>query len=764
MSTPYQISKELTSNNHIPMYSAATESQSMNKQSKTMYDIAGIRRRIKTSILFPLCLACLSAFCTTTEVPAEGDNFDVEELEPNSTHSRISTIVVDQVRNHHLLRQKVLDDIASAEIYERYLDMLDDRKRFLLQSDVDEFEKYRLELDNALATGNLEPAFKMFNRLQRRTIERLRWLLERLDTGIDSFDLHSEETLDIDNENRPYPKDIHEADRLWEKLLTSNIISAKLDGDDDLEILERFEKRYRTQLRQINQIKSEEVFTSYLNSFTKSFDPHTEYFSPRGKEEFELQMSLSMEGIGARLELIDDYVNIKELIQGGPAEREGNLKANDRIVAVGQSPTSPLIDVVGWRLDDVVDLIRGPKGTVVVLAVKSPDSLGQDSKTVQITRDEIRINELAARKELIELEHAGRNYKIGVIELPSMYRDFNAAQRGTQDFSSATRDVQRLIDELKLENIDGLLVDLRGNGGGSLDEAVSLVGLFIESGPTVQVRGIGRRVSVLHDRDMSVAWDGPLGVLVDHFSASASEIFAGAIQDYGRGIVIGNQTFGKGTVQSLVPANPGQLKVTQAKFYRINGSSTQLKGVIPDIELETVARARETGERTYDGALPWDEITSLSYQSYNEEDHQFDVVRDLHDKRKETSPYFQFIRKIAEQTKKEEERKKISLNLKVREAELQERNELRVSITNPFLIANDLEPATSIAELDDRMDNLGDQMSKEVDLESSRILLDYALPGIRHLAAVTEQEMPERDAEDLQSVQGAALNPQTLEQ
>ena len=659
----------------------------------------------------------------------------VEFLHPNEGHGRTSTIVVDQVRTHHLLRQKVLDDVASAEIYERYLRMLDDGKRFLLESDIQEFEKYRLVLDNALATGDLGPAYHMFNRLQSRTVARLDWILSRLEEGIDSFDLTSNATLLLDSDDRDYPTDIHAADQLWERLLISNIISAKLDGEENTEIEERFVKRYKNQLRQVNQIKSEEVFTGYLNSFTKSFDPHTEYFSPRGKQEFELQMSLSMEGIGARLELIEDYVNIKELVQGGPADREGTLKPNDRIVAVGQSPTSPMIDVVGWRLDDVVDLIRGPKGTVVVLGIKSADALGQESKTVQITRDTIRINELAARKKVIDLNHVGRQYKIGIIELPSMYRDFSAAQRGTQDFSSATRDVHKLIEELKLENIDGLVMDLRGNGGGSLDEAVSLVGLFIESGPTVQVRGIGRRISVLHDRDHSVVWDGPLGVLVNQFSASASEIFAAAIQDYGRGIIIGNQTFGKGTVQSLVAANPGQLKVTQAKFYRITGSSTQLVGVVPDVELETIAHGRETGERNYDGALAWDEIRSLSYNTYADEGNQFDEVVELHQKRKEDSPYFQFIKKISTHAKEEMEREEISLNIDVRKQELDTRNQTRIEITNPFLVANELDPAQSISELEDQLATLNEHIGDEIELESSRVLLDYALPGIRHLAA-----------------------------
>lgn len=680
------------------------------------------------------------------------------ELVPDPLHGRTSTIVVDQVRSHHLLRSKVLDDVASAEIYERYLKVLDGGKRFFLQEDIDEFEKYRLHLDDALTKGDLDPAYEMFNRLQARTVDRLNWILNRLEVGMASFDLATNQRLIIEPDDRSYPANEYEANELWERILISNIISAKLDESDDDEILERFTKRYKTQLRQVNQIKTDDVFTQYLNAFTKSFDPHTEYFSPRGKQEFELQMSLSMEGIGARLELIDEYVQIKELVQGGPADREGSLKPNDRIVAVGQSPGSPMIDVVGWRLDDVVDLIRGPKGTVVVLGIKTPDLMAQDSKTVLITRDTIKINDLAAKKRVIELDHGDRPYKVGFIELPSMYRDFTGAQRGTQDFSSATRDVKRLIEELKEEDIDALVMDLRRNGGGSLDEAVSLVGLFIQTGPTVQVRGTSRRVSVLRDQDPSVTWEGPLGVLVDQYSASASEIFAGAIQDYQRGVVIGHQTFGKGTVQSLVAANRGQLKVTQAKFYRINGASTQLVGVMPDIELLSPGHFRESGERTYDGALPWDTIKPLNYMTYSANVADMETIKELHEERIEQSPYFNFVSKLAKRAKEEQDTNSLSLNFNTREAELEERNQWRVDVTNPYLIANDIEPVENISELEDRMRQLDDQIPEEIELEASRILLDYALLGNQHLAAVTDNEVdPTLDQSD-ETIPGQVQN------
>lgn len=680
------------------------------------------------------------------------------ELVPDALHGRTSTIVVDQVRSHHLLRSKVLDDVASAEIYERYLKVLDGGKRFFLQNDIDEFEKYRLHLDDALTKGDLDPAYEMFNRLQTRTVDRLNWILNRLAVGMESFDLTTNQRLIIESDDRNYPANEYEANELWERILISNIISAKLDESDDDEILERFTKRYKTQLRQVNQIKTDDVFTQYLNAFTKSFDPHTEYFSPRGKQEFELQMSLSMEGIGARLELIDEYVQIKELVQGGPADREGSLKPNDRIVSVGQSPSSPMIDVVGWRLDDVVDLIRGPKGTVVVLGIKTPDLMAQESKTVLITRDTIKINDLAAKKRVIELNHGNRPYKIGFIELPSMYRDFTGAQRGTQDFSSATRDVKRLIEELKEEDIDALVMDLRRNGGGSLDEAVSLVGLFIQSGPTVQVRGTSRRVSVLRDLDPSVTWEGPLGVLVDQYSASASEIFAGAIQDYQRGVVIGHQTFGKGTVQSLVAANRGQLKVTQAKFYRINGASTQLVGVMPDIELLSPGHFRESGERTYDGALPWDTIKPLNYMTYSANVADMETIKELHEERIEQSPYFNFVSQLAKRAKEEQDTNSLSLNFNTREAELEERNQWRLDVTNPYLIANDIEPVEDISELEDRMHQLDDQIPEEIELEASRILLDYALLGNQHLAAVTDKEVdPTLDQSD-ETIPGQVQN------
>ena len=676
------------------------------------------------------------------------------DLEPNATHQRTSTIIVDQVRAHHLLRSKVLDDLASVEIFERYLKTLDHSKRFLLQSDIDEFEVYRLYLDDALVKGDLEPAYFMFNRMRQRSADRINWVLERLEIGIDSFDLETDQTLQLDADDRTFPVDEHEADELWEKTLISNIISAKLDAKSNEEIMERLVKRFKSQLRQLGQIKTEEVFSRYMSAFTKSFDPHTEYLSPRDKEEFGISMSLSMEGIGARLEIKDDHVQIKELVQGGPAFREGSLKENDQIVSVGQSPTSPMINVVGWRLDDVVDLIRGPKGTVVVLGIQEPNALAADLKTVQITRDTIQIDDLAAKKNVIDLKHNDEDFKVGFIELNSMYRDFKGAEQGNQGYRSATRDVKALIEELKEEGVEGLVMDLRRNGGGSLDEAVSLVGLFISTGPTVQVRGIGRRISVLQDRDSSVAWEGPLAVLVDEFSASASEIFAGAIQDYQRGIVIGNQTFGKGTVQSLVAANQGQLKITQAKFYRINGASTQLKGVIPDVIIDSLAQIHDTGERTYDGALPWDQINSLRYSTFADNAEKIAQVQLLHEQRKQDNPYFNFLSKLAEQAKRDKERTAVSLNFHEREQELEDRNQWRIDISNPYLSAHGIEPAKDLDELDDRMDELDDQVPEEIALEASRILLDYTLPQEYHVAAISDAESLSGDEKDTPIMQG----------
>lgn len=481
-----------------------------------------------------------------------------DPLEALSPHKKLTTQIVDLVKLNHFSRQKPLNDEVSKVLFERYLDRLDPGKSFFLKSDISDFEPYQELFDDYLKSGKLDVAFDIFNRVQERQFDRYHWVLKRLKRGIDSFDLETEDTLLLKRGKKvTWLANKSEANKLWEQVLVNEIISSKL-GEPDVDPIELLTKRYSQLLNRELQTSSEDAFSMYMNSFSTYYDPHTEYMNQRDKENFDIQMRLSLHGIGAQLtQSIDDpYIEVMELIEGCPADQHGEIEEGDRIVGVGQRRDAPIIDVRGQRLDEVVQLIRGEKGTSVFLELLSSEESGSEQKWVEIVRDECKIESDAAQKKIVVLDPdpmTGEIRKIGVIDLPSMYVDFDAQARNDPNARSATKDVERLIEELKREGIDGLIIDLRRNGGGSLIEANTLTGLFIPNGTTVQVKTVGGRIQRLRDRDNSTAWDGPLAVLVDRRSASASEIFAGAIQDYGRGIILGNRTFGKGTVQQLRP-------------------------------------------------------------------------------------------------------------------------------------------------------------------------------------------------------------------
>ncbi|MFU8815267.1 MAG: S41 family peptidase, partial [Pseudomonadales bacterium] len=529
-------------------------------------------------------------------------------LEPLDVHPRTLLTVVEQLRHNHFISKK-LDDDLSSQIFDNYLKMLDGGRAYFLAADIEELEQYRYKLDDALIRGNLDPAFHIFNRFQQRLTERLSFLIAQIEAGLGDMDFDTDEQLEIDREQAPWPADAEAADRMWRNRLKAAVLTMRLNDRPMEEIEELLTKRYKNRLNQTLQSKSEDAFQLFVNAFATSYDPHTQYFSPRTSQNFNINMSLSLEGIGAVLRTDDEYTSVVELVPAGPADKAGVLKPSDRIISVGQGENGHLIDVVGWRLDDVVELIRGPKDSVVRLEViPRTASDATTTKVITITRDAVQLEEQAAKKKLLTLDRNGETHRIGIIEVPTFYADFKAIQQGDPSYKSTTRDVRRLIKELDEEGIDGLVIDLRNNGGGSLQEADAMTGLFIKSGPTVQVKSANRRPSIYADTDDNVAWDGPLAVLVNRLSASASEIFAGAIQDYGRGVIIGSQTYGKGTVQTLIPLNRGQLKVTAAKFYRISGQSTQHQGVIPDIEFPEMYDVERIGESALGDAMPWDMI------------------------------------------------------------------------------------------------------------------------------------------------------------
>jgi len=526
--------------------------------------------------------------------------------------------LVEKLEHRHYSKRK-FDDELSSELLDSYLKSLDPSRSFLYQSDIDEFEAYRLQLDDHFAEGNLDAGFVIFNRYHQRIEERLNQLLVELPEMVAGMDFSIDESLSLEPEKRSWAIDKAEADERWRKQIKNSVLSLRLVDKPADEIVPTLEKRYRNQLHRISQYNAQDVFQVYANALTELYDPHTNYLSPRTSENFNINMSLSLEGIGAVLQLQDEYTRVSRIVPAGPADKQGQLKPSDRIVAVAQGEDGEFEDVVGWRLDEVVQLIRGPKGTTVRLEILPASSKSADEhRIITIVRNKVKLEEQSAQKEVLEFPRGDSVIKLGVIDVPAFYIDFEGMRRGEPDFKSTTRDVKRLLDELMEEGVDGIIIDLRNNGGGSLQEANDLTGLFIEYGPTVQIRHSSRKVFRDGKRLRTPYYDGPMVVLINRLSASASEIFAGAIQDYQRGIIVGSQSFGKGTVQTLIPLAEGQLKLTESKFYRISGDSTQHRGVVPDVEFPSQYNKSEIGESNLDNALDWDQINPVRHRKYHD--------------------------------------------------------------------------------------------------------------------------------------------------
>ncbi|MCR9276750.1 MAG: carboxy terminal-processing peptidase [Pseudomonadaceae bacterium] len=715
-----------------------------------------IRRRTSawlTSSAFAAVCFASSAYADSPQI-ALGTPTDTRTaaaspaLTPLDVHPRTSLTIVEQLRHNHFL-SKPLDDSASSEVFDKYLEMMDPAKLYFRADDITRLERYRFKLDDALKRGNLEAAFDVFNSFQERQIDRLEYSLKIIDEMLMEFDFTQKEYIDLDREFAAWPATQVEQDDLWRKRIKAAVLNMKLNGKELEEIQELLRKRYQNRLKQTAQTKSEDAFQLYINAFTSTYDPHTQYFSPRTSENFNINMSLSLEGIGAVLSSEDEYTSVVRLVPAGPADKGGDLKPSDRIVSVGQGSDGALIDVVGWRLDDVVEMIRGPKGSIVKLEVIPEDT--EISRIVEITRNTVELEEQSAQKKLITMNRAGRDYRIGVIEVPTFYIDFKALQQGDPNFKSTTRDVRDLIDQLKAEDIDGLVIDLRNNGGGSLQEADALTGLFIKSGPTVQVKTAGRRPNIHSDTDDSVAWDGPLAVMVNRLSASASEIFAGAIQDYERGLIIGSQTFGKGTVQTLVPLNRGQLKITAAKYYRVSGQSTQHQGILPDIEFPELYDTSEIGESSLDDALPWDMIQPAVYPRGQELDSFLDGLRKNHSERIADDPDFRYLQAIVQRSELNRAREQLSLNEAERRAQKAADDAWRLELENTLRHAKGEEPypdyaaleAADEAEAEAAADANSEEEEQDDALvrESGNILLDYI--GLTRQVAYAETGIEE---------------------
>ncbi|MDX1553300.1 MAG: carboxy terminal-processing peptidase [Marinobacter sp.] len=653
-----------------------------------------------------------------------------EPVSPTVEQARANILIARQLQFTHF-RDMSINDSLSGDVFDAYLEYLDGQRIYLTQKDIENFNAVRLGLGSALKTGQLQPGFDIYNLVQQRIIQRLEFALGVIDEGIDKLDFEAEESILLDRSEASWEADEEALDALWVKRIKNAVLAQRLNGTEDESIEEALRRRYEGQLKRAYQARSEDAFQAYMNAFAGMWDPHTSYFSPRTSENFNINMSLSLEGIGAVLQSDNEYTKVVRLVPGGPAAKQGQLEPADRIVSVRQEDEDKVINVIGWRLDEVVDLIRGPRESTVTLEVIPADAADETvTETIAIKRDKVKLEEQSASKEVIEFERGDDTFRIGVIHIPTFYADFKAMQNGDPNYKSTTRDVRKLIDELKAEGIDGVVMDLRNNGGGALHEANDLVGLFIEKGPTVQIRNSNNDVQVLNDEDPSVSYDGPLVVLVNRMSASASEIFAGAIQDYGRGLVVGSQTFGKGTVQAVRPLNHGQLKITQSKFYRVSGGSTQHKGVIPDIEIPSRVDKTRIGEDALDHALPWDQIEAVPHTRYFDFSSVIDELRTRHDNRFEEHPEFQLLQKEIEFLKQQREQTSVSLNIDARKEHQSQIERTRLSIANARREIHGGEPFDSLEELDDWQDQQAadiDATDEEMDFivhEGGNIMAD----------------------------------------
>jgi carboxyl-terminal processing protease len=577
-----------------------------------------------------------------------------------------------------------LDAAMSQHIFDRYLDSLDADRLFFVQADIDRFAPQRDKLGDAIYDEDLSAPFAIFNLYEQRVAERTAYARGLLKQG---FDFSKDESYRFQREKAPWAKNNAELDDLWRQRVKNDWLRLKLANKDEAKIRETLDKRYANYLDRMRQLTSEDVFQTYMNAYAMSIDPHTNYLGPRASENFDIAMRLSLEGIGAVLQRDDDYTAIREIVPGGPAALSGKFKVGDRIVGVGQGTSGTLTDVVGWRLDDVVDQIRGPKDTTVRLEVLPVDA-GPDGKHVQVSlvRKKVAIEEQAAKSSIIEIKNGDTARHIGVITLPTFYEDFDARRRGDKDYRSATRDVAKLLNDLKKQNVDGVLIDLRNDGGGSLSEAIDLTGLFVGHGPVVQVRNAGGRIEEGRNTHTDMVWSGPLAVLVNRNSASASEIFAGAIQDYGRGLIIGENTYGKGTVQNLVDLDQmsqhekptfGELKMTIQQFFRVDGESTQLRGVTPDISFPVTVDFDQNGEQTYDNALAWTSIPAANYTPTSDLKTIVPMLMTRHEARAAKAREWQAFAADVADWRKLRKDTTISLNEQVRRAERDDQEKTR---------------------------------------------------------------------------------------
>lgn len=645
------------------------------------------------------------------------------ELKQTPLQAKTAIEIVEQLSKKHYRNQELNDDLSS-RYFDDYLKALDPAKNYFLKADIAEFEKWRTKFDDGLKKGDLSHPFAIYNRYNERVEKRLTSIIDQLTDEEAKFDFTVKESIAIDWENAEWPATQAEADDLWRKRLKFNLLNLVLTGKTLEESKTTIQKRFSNQLRRLQQQDGEEAFSLMMNVLTMLYDPHTNYLSPRTSENFNINMALSLEGIGAVLQSEDEYTKVMRLVPAGPAAKQGDLKPADRIIAIGQGVDGEMVDVVGWRLDEVVDLIRGKKDTIVRLEVLPAKASPGNSKTISIKRETVKLEEQAAKKHVFEVASQDQRFKIGIIDIPTFYMDFEAYRKRDPNYKSTTRDVFNLLGELSKENVDGIIIDLRENGGGSLQEAASLTDLFVDPGPVVQIRQSNQVISRNYRSFSPAVYRGPIVILVDRLSASASEIFAGAIQDYGRGIVIGTQSFGKGTVQSMIPLVQGDLKITESKFYRISGDSTQHRGVVPDVILPSLIDMEEVGESSYDNALAWDRIHPAKHDKYFNIPALLPNINAEHKKRLKTDPDFIFLHEQMALAEENNAKKEISLHKETREKEQKELEERTLKMENRRRQAKGLEPYATYADIKDSDDADADETNEKTDGEETADLRD----------------------------------------
>ena len=690
---------------------------------------------MKTNKIIKLLITCLIVI--STQVGSQNSEVYPSVLVEKPVDNHLLKLVTAISERAHINQEKVNNE-SSVKILQAFIETLDSLKVYFLKSDINYFQRYKYKIDESLIDGDLATVFDIFGVYRLRVQQRLSYSIDLLDE-INSFDV--EESYEFRSKNKIWPKTTNELDEIWRKRTKNDLLSLVLAGQPIDKAKTTLIKRYSRYLKRINEYEEEDVINIFLNSFMRHLDPHSNYLTPSQAEEYEIQTSLSYEGIGARLQNNEDFTEIVNLIPGGPADQNGVLKPLDRIIGIYDENSSLPIDIIGWDLNDVVKLIRGPKGSKIKLRIL-PTSSNADSNPYDLTliRDSVTLEEQAASSYIKTIKSGDNNFEIGFITIPSFYQDFAARRRGDEYFKSTTNDVKNLVSELKEIGIDALIIDLRGNSGGLLDESVSLTGLFIDEGPIVQLKDMDNNLEIINDPSNGTIYSGPLAVMIDRYSASASEIFAGAIQDYQRGLIIGQKSFGKGSVQNLYPLDRysrykskkgfGQLTLTIAKYYRITGEGTQNRGVEPDIKLPSFIDADIIGEETKNNPLPWDKISSLNFQTHTDFQPLIRDVEKNYEIRKSENPSIEVLIEDITEFRNTSQVNSVSLNMETRKSERDQRSK------------------SNTERRKNKLEKLGFEEQKSFEDFSSETILNEAYMMVIDLIESYDEEYTVRSKED----------------